>query len=195
MRPRIVVGITGASGAIYAQRFIELAIQLDVELAIIPSRSALDLLGFELEAPDGHWMAKLEIDPKKRERIVVHDASDFSAGPASGTYRADGMIIIPCSMKTLAAVAHGYADTLLTRCADVQLKERRPLVIVPRESPVSTIHLENMLTLARAGASIVPACPPFYHHPRSIVELVDAIVHKALAQIGLHHPNAYEWNG
>ncbi len=196
---QIVVAVTGASGVIYAKRFVELANEIGVRQILICSAHGLDLFKFELgQAAEGKpaddprsW---LDLPPSALENILPIAADSFDAGPASGSFHVDGMIIIPCSMKTLSAVANGFADNLITRCADVQLKERRPLVIVPREMPLSAIHLENMLKLSRAGATILPACPPFYHHPASITDLVDAVVYRALAQLNLHHPKAFHYS-
>lgn len=114
---------------------------------------------------------------------------------ASGSRRYDGMVVIPCSQKTLAGIAHGYADNLITRTADVCIKERRPLILVPREMPLSEIHLTNMLRAHRAGATIMPASPPFYHHPENIGDLVDMVVARILDHLHVEHDLAERWGG
>ena len=195
----MIVGATGSSGAIYAKRFLELACDFDLNIHLIASQPAMRIFALELGeprfGPPSDPRSWLELNDEARARIRLYSPSDLGAGPASGTFRAEAMAIIPCSMKTLSAVAHGYADNLITRAADVMIKERRPLAIVPRETPLSAIHLENMLRLARLGVSIVAADPPFYHGPKTIVDLVDAVVHKTLAQLGLNHPKAFHWEG
>jgi 4-hydroxy-3-polyprenylbenzoate decarboxylase len=143
-------------------------------------------------APLEGWLG---IDAAAAARVHRYAIGDIAARPASGTFRARAMIIIPASMKTCAALAHGYTDDLMTRCADVFLKERRPLAIVPRETPLSTIHLQNMLTLAQAGAHVVPAMPGFYCQPGTIDDLVDFMVMKVLNVLGIDHDIAMEWQG
>ncbi|MCX7013356.1 MAG: UbiX family flavin prenyltransferase [Candidatus Sumerlaeota bacterium] len=194
-----IVGATGASGAIYAKRFLELSSELDVRVHLIASEPALRVFAYELGAPANgasddprSW---LDLGDEARSRIRLYAPTDLAAGPASGTFGADAMAIVPCSMKTLSAVANGYADNLIARAADVMIKERRPLVLVPRETPYSAIHLENMLKLARLGVSIVDANPPFYQGAQTIADLVDAVVHKVFVQLGLKHPNAFRWEG
>jgi polyprenyl P-hydroxybenzoate/phenylacrylic acid decarboxylase-like protein len=128
-------------------------------------------------------------------QIVVHNIRDIAAKPASGTFKAHSMIVIPASMKTCAGIAHGYTDDLLTRCADVFLKERRPLAVVPRETPLGLIHLRNMVTLAEAGAHVIPAMPGFYCQPKSIDDLLDFMVMKVLNTLGIEHDIAMSWEG
>ncbi len=130
---------------------------------------------------------------KRCFRLYADD--DIGAAPASGSFRADAMVVAPCSMKTLAAVACGLADNLLTRAADVTKKEGRPLLLVPREAPLSAIHLENMLKLARIGVRIIPACPGFYHNPQDIASLVDMLVGKICDSLGVEHDLFTRWTG
>jgi flavin prenyltransferase len=184
---RIVVGMTGATGAVLG---IELLRRLqrcaDVETHLVLSRWARATIHLETElsASDVEGLAD-----------VRYSWDDQAAAISSGSFRAQGMVIAPCSMKTLAAIRMGYADGLIARAADVTLKERRRLVLVPRETPLSQIHLENMLELARVGAAIVPPMPAFYNHPASVGDIVDHIVTRILDQFGIESPGAQRWNG
>ncbi|MDY6879448.1 MAG: UbiX family flavin prenyltransferase, partial [Thermodesulfobacteriota bacterium] len=131
----------------------------------------------------------------KGAQLIQHSNEDFFVGPASGTFTHDGMVVVPCSMKTLAAIASGMAGSLIERAADVCLKERRPLILVPRETPYSTVHLNNMLSAAQAGAVILPPAPAFYFHPKTIEELADFIAARILDQLGIRHSLIDEWRG
>jgi flavin prenyltransferase len=184
---RIVVGMTGATGAVLG---VELLRQLqrcaDVETHLVVSRWARATIHLETElsARDVESLAD-----------VVYSWDDQTAVISSGSFRLDGMVIAPCSMKTLAAIRTGYADGLIARAADVALKEQRRLVLVPRETPLSQIHLENMLALARMGAGILPPMPAFYNHPASVGDIVDHIVTRILDQFDIESPNAKRWKG
>ena len=184
---RLVVGMTGATGAPLGMRLLEALHELDeVETHLVMSRWARTTL--ELETPyTAREIAKLA--------EVVHGTGDQTAPIASGSFRTDGMIVIPCSMKTLAGIRTGYADGLIGRAVDVVLKEGRKLVLVPRESPLSEVHLSNMLDLARMGAVIVPPMPAFYNHPHNLDDMVDHIVARVLDQFGLPAPRARRWTG
>lgn len=181
----IVIGLSGASGTIYGIRLIQYLVELEYHVHLLVSgstwkvmQSEMNMPGVSPSTPISNWTS---IDPDKcQEFISTYNIRDIAAPMASGTFRAKGMIVIPCSMKTLAAMAHGYTDNLLTRCADCFLKEKRRLVIVPRESPLSLIHLKNMVSVAEAGAHIIPAMPGFYHNPETIQDLVDFMVMKIL---------------
>jgi flavin prenyltransferase len=184
---RLVVGITGATGAPLAVRLLEYLSEMpDVETHLVLSRWARATI--ELETPYSARQVEKLAD-------VVHGPGDQAASISSGSFRTDGMVIIPCSMKTLAAVRVGLADGLIGRAADVTLKERRPLVLVPRETPLSDIHLENMLALSRMGVRIVPPMPAFYNHPASVSDVVDHIIARVLDQVGLSAPDARRWSG
>ncbi|KAA6223185.1 UbiX family flavin prenyltransferase [Streptomyces albofaciens JCM 4342] len=184
---RLIIGMTGATGAVFGVRLLENLQQLpEVETHLVCSRWARSTV-------------ELETGRSAREITAladhIHAPEDQGAPIASGSFRADGMVIVPCSMKTLAAIRTGYADGLVARAADVVLKERRRLVLVPRETPLSEIHLENMLALARMGAQIVPPVPAFYNHPSSIDDIVDHITARVLDQFGLPAPAARRWQG
>jgi flavin prenyltransferase len=184
---RIIVGMTGATGAVIG---VELLRQLqqssDVQTHLVLSRWARATIHLEtgLSAREVAGLAD-----------VVYSWDDQAAAISSGSFLVHGMIVVPCSMKTLAGIRTGYADGLIARAADVTLKERRRLVLVPRESPLSEVHLDNMLALARMGASIVPPMPAFYNHPVSIGDLVDHIVTRILDQFGIESAGAKRWNG
>lgn len=183
-KKRVVVAITGASGAIYARLLLErLAASPEVEhIALIYSTTALQTAVFEGE--------HMPSDPK----IEVFDNGDLFAAAASGSARYDAMIIAPCSAGTLGRIASGISQTLIERAADVMLKERRRLVAVVREAPYSLIHLRNMTTLTEAGGVIIPASPSFYSHPSTIEELCMTVVERALAHADIDTPR-YEWSG
>jgi flavin prenyltransferase len=184
---RLIVGMTGATGAVLG---VELLRQLqrcaDVETHLVLSRWARATVHLEtgLSAGDVESLAD-----------VVYSWDEQTAAISSGSFRVDGMVIAPCSMKTLAAIRTGYAEGLIARAADVTLKERRRLVLVARETPLSEIHLENMLALARMGARIVPPMPAFYNHPASVGDIVDHIVTRILDQFDIESPSAKRWTG
>jgi flavin prenyltransferase len=197
----LTVAITGASGSIYAHRtLIHLAASGAVErINLIMSQSAQTVARVELgadlrEADDKRINEWLGLAPDSR-LVRLHRLDNLAATPASGSHIQAGMIIVPCSMGTLGAIASGAGANLIHRAADVTLKEGRRLVIVPRETPLNAIHLENMLRLAHAGARILPACPGFYHRPDSILSLVDHLVFRILDQFGVPHSQATRWKG
>jgi len=184
---RIVVGMTGATGAVLGVEVLRRLQQCsDVETHLVLSRWARATIHLEtgLSAGDVGGLAD-----------VIYSWDDQAAAISSGSYRVQGMVIVPCSMKTLAAIRTGYADGLIARAADVTLKERRRLVVVPRESPLSEVHLDNMLALARMGVSIVPPMPAFYNHPASVGDIIDHIVTRILDQFDIESPGARRWNG
>lgn len=196
----VVVGITGASGTVYGIELVRRLVALDYRVHLMVSGSGWRVMqaemGMEGVGPSTPLCGWLGVDEERAAtRITCYNVKDIAALPASGTFRARGMVICPASMKTVAAVAHGYSDSLLTRCADVFLKERRPLVLVPRETPLSAIHLANMHTLAVAGAHILPAMPGFYHKPQSVEDMVLFVVMKVLDVLGIEHGIGFEWRG
>ena len=183
---KIIVGITGASGAILGIRTLEALRAMNVETHLVMSRWSRATILQE---------TNYTIDAVEKLASVVHPGDDQAASISSGSFKTDGMIVAPCSMKSLAAIRTGYSDNLLTRAADVTLKERRKLVLIARESPVSEIHLDNMLALARMGAVIFPPVPGFYNRPQNIDEVVTHIVGRVLDQFGLEMPGIKRWCG
>jgi 4-hydroxy-3-polyprenylbenzoate decarboxylase len=181
MKKEYVIGVTGASGICYARRLLEvLSREANVHVIIsdvaqrIADHEKVDLTGFA---------------------ATYHDIGELGAVIASGSYRHDGMVIVPCSAKTLAAISFGYADNLITRAADVCLKEHRKCILVTRETPLSRIHLKNMLAAEEAGATVMPACPAFYHHPRTIDDLTDMVISRVLDHLGIEHRLVKRWSG
>ncbi len=197
----LTVAITGASGAIYAHRtLIHMAASGVVErINLIMSEAAQTVarveLGADLREADAAKINKWIGLPLDSKLIRLHRLDNMAATPASGSHMQAGMVIVPCSMGTLGAIASGAGTNLIHRAADVTLKEGRKLVIVPRESPYNAIHLENMLRMAHAGARVLPASPGFYHRPKSIEELVDHLVFRILDQFGVPHSQATKWKG
>jgi len=182
---RIILAATGASGMPYAVRLARvLAATPGIELHLILSDAAQKVLALESDvtAADLAGLAYRSYAP-----------SALDAGPASGSWRHDGMVVCPCSMASLAAIAHGLGTNLIHRAADVTIKERRRLVLVPRETPLSTIHLANMLTVAQAGAVILPPAPGFYHRPATIDDLIDFVVARVLDALGIEHRLMTGW--
>jgi 4-hydroxy-3-polyprenylbenzoate decarboxylase len=189
----IVVAITGASGAPYAVRLLESLVAADRTVWLIVSSHGLSLLRTEMDVDSVDALrARVGADAWRR-LVKVYDDADRGAAPASGSARNAGMVICPCSMGTLSAISVGASRSLVERSADVMLKERRTLVLVPRETPLSAIHLQNMLRLTRAGAVILPAAPGFYNKPQTIAELVDFVVARVLDQLGVEHALARRW--
>lgn len=195
----IVVGISGASGIRYGVRFVEVLVELGWHVHLIVTPAAWRVMqeeenrpGIGSTSPLTDW---LRVDDTQMEQITVYNYRDIAARPASGTFKARAMVVIPASMKTCGCIAHGISDDLLGRCADVFLKEKRPLVVVPRETPLSLIHLRNLTTLSEAGAHIVPAMPGFYCNPKTIDDLVDFMVMKLLNLLDIEHRFNLEWEG
>lgn len=201
MTTPLILGITGASGLIYAVRALKFLLEADYAIELVASKSAYMV-----------WQAENQIrmppEPDQQEqfwrqqagvstggKLICHRWGDIGATLASGSFRTLGMVIIPCSMSTVAKIAMGLSSDLLERSADVQLKEGRQLVIVPRETPFSLIHLRNLTTLAEAGARIVPAIPAWYHNPQTIEDLVDFVVARALDQLNIDCIPINRWEG
>jgi 4-hydroxy-3-polyprenylbenzoate decarboxylase len=191
--PPIVMALTGASGAPYAIRLLEQLVVFGRDVSLIVSSHGLRLLRTETDVGDVDGLRVAVGAARWDAHVTVFDDADRGAGPASGSAKTSGMVICPCSMGTLASIAAGTSRSLVERAADVTLKERRPLVLVPRETPLSAIHLENMLRLTRAGAVILPASPGFYHRPASVVELVDFVVARILDHLGVENKLAPRW--
>jgi 4-hydroxy-3-polyprenylbenzoate decarboxylase len=190
----IVLAITGASGAPYAVRLLEQLLAADREVQLIVSSHGVRLLRTETEIESVEDL-RMHLGVAAWDRLVtVCSDTDRGATPASGSALSVGMVICPCSMGTLSAIAVGASRSLVERAADVALKERRPLILVPRETPLSAIHLENMLRVTRAGAVVMPAAPGFYHRPRSIQDLVDFIVARVLDHLNVEHALVPRWS-
>lgn len=184
--PRLVVGLTGASGAVYAVRILQRARGLGVHTHLVVTSAGVLSAHHELGLDRG------ELHALASEH---HAIGDVGACIASGSHRTDAMIVAPCSMKTLAAIAHGFADNLLTRAADVMLKERRRLVLMVRETPLNLAHLRNMTAVTEMGGIIFPPLPAFYHRPQTIDQLVDETVERALELAGLTGAAPQRWTG
>jgi 4-hydroxy-3-polyprenylbenzoate decarboxylase len=183
---RLVVALTGASGVIYGVRFLEACKDLGIQTELVVSKPAEILLKQEL----GKGASDL-----KKIATKSYTSDDLGATIASGSYKTDGMVVIPCSMGTLGAIASGVSKNLITRAADVTLKQDRPLVLVVRETPLNLIHLENMARLNRAGAVILPAAPAFYHKPKTVEDLVDFVVGRVLETFDVEHKLYKKWKG
>ena len=191
----IVFAITGASGAPYALRLLQQLIAAERRVQLVVSSHGLRLLRTETDVGSVEALRE-RIGSRGWDRLVtLFDDGDRGAAPASGSALNAGMVICPCSMGTLSAIAVGASRSLVERAADVALKERRRLVLVPRESPLSAIHLENMLRVTRAGAVVLPAAPGFYHRPQSVDDLVDFVVARVLDHLGVEHTLAKRWGG
>lgn len=196
--PRIFLGITGASGLVYAERLLECMLGAGARVELCVSRAAYQVAALEMGEP---WPARPEALrtfflsrlPGLPGELSVHGREDWLAPAASGSNPPDAVVICPCTTGTLAAIAQGLGDSLIERAADVALKERRTLILVPREAPFSAIHLEHMLGLARLGAVILPPNPGFYHRPQTIQDLVDFVVSRILDHLGLPHTLMARW--
>lgn len=196
--PSICLAFTGASGMPYGLRLLECLLGAGCRVSLVYSQVAQVVASQECEL-------KLPIQPAQAQRelsqrygaapgqLSVFGREDWMSPVASGSNPPDAMVVCPCTMGTLAAIAHGLASNLIERAADVVLKERRPLILVPRETPFSTLHLENMLALSRTGATILPPSPGFYHHPRSIDDLVDFVVARVLDHLRVPHDLLPRW--
>jgi 4-hydroxy-3-polyprenylbenzoate decarboxylase len=183
-RRRVVVGMTGATGAILGIRLLEALRELDVETHLILSEWAEKTIRIETE----YTVAQV-----RKLASIFYQRTNQAAPVSSGSFPMDGMVIIPCSMNTLAALAHGLAGELIVRAADVTIKERRRLVVVPRETPLNSIHLRNMLILSDLGVSIVPPMPAFYNHPQSVDDVIGHIVARVLDQFGIDNNLTVRW--
>lgn len=184
---RIVVAISGSSAPRYGIRLLQVLRTLGVETHLVLSAAAHHTIAIEA--------APLTLADVVALAHATYDPRDVSARIASGSFRTDGMVVAPCSMKTLAAIAHGYGDGLVTRAADVALKERRRLVLVPRETPLHLGHLRNMVAVTEMGGIVLPPMPAFYHQPRTIDDLIDHTVGKILDVLDIEHDLFARWNG
>ena len=196
----IVIGVSGASGMIYAVRSLKFLLNNNYKVDLVASKAAMMVWQSEnniampsnLQSQEKFWREQAESESGE---LICHQWSDVGATIASGSFRTLGMLVIPCSMATVAKIAHGLSSDLLERAADVHLKEGRRLVVVPRETPLSLIHLRNLTALAEAGARIVPAIPAWYHHPQTIEDLVDFVIARALDQMDIDADIIQRWQG
>jgi len=193
---KIIVAITGASGIIYAKRLLEILSQSDFLIHFTISASGVITIQEELKVK----INLTDFQPEAllgfhADNIEYHNFTDITAPISSGSYQTEGMVIVPCSMGTLGAIATGLSDNLIERAADVCIKERRKLILVPRETPLNSIHLENMLKLSNLGVCILPAMPAYYHQPKTIIDLIDFIVAKILDQFGIENQLFERWKG
>ena len=194
----VTLALSGASGMAYGLRLLECLLAADLEVYLLVSQAAHIVakqeLGVALPARAGDLEKQLTDGLGARAgQLRVFGREDWNAPVASGSNPADAMVVCPCSMGTLAAIAHGLSDNLIERAADVMLKEQRKLILVPREAPFSTLHLENMLALSRMNAVILPANPGFYHRPQSVEAIIDFIVARILDQLGVRHTLMARW--
>ncbi len=200
MSRRIVSAVTGASGALYAVRFLKACLEGGVEVDLVVSeygnRLLIEELGLNLKTESVEaWLDRSYGPSKRAGTITRHSPNDLGSSIASGSQRWDGMTVIPCSMKTLSGIAHGTSSNLIERAADVTLKERRPLVLVPRETPLNLVHIENLRSAALAGAAIVPAMPAFYQKPKTLEDLADFVAGRVLSLLGIEHRLFAPWEG
>lgn len=190
----IIVAVTGASGAQYAIKLLQALVDKGCRVHLTISEAGAKVLKHEMEIDiDLNDFSAVALTCRTTAQISYYHYDDIAAPIASGTFPVDAMVIIPCTMSTLAGVASGFADNLILRAADVTLKENRKLILVPRETPIGTIAIENMLRASRAGACILPAMPAFYQGPQKIEDLVDFVVGKALDQLGVPHDLFRRW--
>jgi 4-hydroxy-3-polyprenylbenzoate decarboxylase len=189
---KIILGLTGASGSVYFMHLAEQLSKQDVELHLIATQLGEKVFQYET----GVTLAdKVMLWRKNGARVILEDNSNLFSSAASGSSKFDAMVIVPCSMSTLAKLAHGITETLLTRAADVMMKERRRVVLVPRETPLSTVHLKNMTELSQLGVTILPAMPGFYGHPETIDDLVDFVVGRTLDCLEIENECYKRWEG
>lgn len=181
---KVIVGISGGSGAIYAVALLKILQELNVETHLVVSTLGQYVVEHE---------CGIKLEELKSLATYFHDNKNLAAPIASGSFKTDAMVILPCSMKTVSAVANGLSDNLLTRAADVIIKENRKLIVVPRETPLSQIHLENMLKLSKVGVTVLPPSPGFYSHPETIGDIVSGIVARILDQLGIEHNLIERW--
>lgn len=184
---KVVIGITGASGSIYAKRLIEELITRDHDVVVVASKHGQQVFEYELKQSLEAFITGLD------SNIILADNEDMFDPIASGSHRYDAVVIAPCSMASLAAINTGNANTLLLRCCDVALKERRELILLTRESPLSSIHLKNMYELSTYGVRIIPASPGFYHHPQSLDDVYDFVVSKLLDALKIENDLYKRW--
>lgn len=187
MLMKIVVGISGGSGSIYAISLLKALKELNIETHLVVSTMGGE---YVTEHETG-----MKLEELKSMATYFHDNKNFAAPIASGSFKVDSMVVLPCSMKTLSSVAHGFSDNLLTRACDVMIKENRKLILVPRETPLSSIHLENMLKLSQMGVTIFPPSPGFYNHPETLEDVILNMTGRILDMLGIDNNLIKRWEG
>ncbi|MGH4122586.1 MAG: UbiX family flavin prenyltransferase [Clostridium sp.] len=187
---RYIVGITGASGSIYGVRLIEELIKGDNEVYLVITNNGRKVLEYELEINFDAWLKNIN---KSNGRLNLCDIEDMFSSIASGSFKTDGMVIVPCSMGTLSKISSGTSDNLLIRAADVMIKEKRKLILIPRETPLSSIHLKNMLFLSNLNVLIIPPMPAFYEKPKTIEDMVNITVGRILSSLNVDNEMYHEW--
>ena len=191
----LVCAITGASGSLYGVRLVGHLLAAGATVHLITSTAGRAVMRHELGTDHVETAMASQGFSVAASRLLEQAPEDFFTPPASGSFRHDGMVIAPCSMKTVAGIANGFADGLIGRAADVALKEKRPLILVPRETPFNRIHLENLVKLDGAGATILPAVPSFYTRPQTVEALVDTVLARVLDHLGISQTLHPEWTG
>lgn len=189
---RYVIGITGASGSIYGIKLVEHLLKEDHEVYLVITDNGLKVLEYELEINFKEWMEKRI---EKGEKLILCDRDNMFSPIASGSFKIDGMVIAPCSMGTISKISSGVTDNLLIRAADVMIKEKRNLIIVPRETPFNSIHLRNMLCLSDLNVTILPPMPAFYHKPKTLDDIINTTVGRILGCLNIDNDLYQEWNG
>lgn len=187
---RYIVGITGASGSIYGVKIIEELIKRNNEVYLVITDNGRKVLEYELEINFEDWLQNIV---EKSGMLKVCNINDMFSSIASGSFKTDGMVIVPCSMGTLSKISSGIADTLLTRAADVMIKEKRKLILIPRETPLSSIHLQNMLFLSNLNVMIIPPMPAFYERPKTIEDIVNFTVGRILSSLNVDNDLYHPW--
>lgn len=187
---KIIIGLTGASGSIYAKRMVEYLLEKEIHVCLIATENGRKVFEYELDTDFDKWSFDLK---KAYINFEEEDINNIFAGVASGSYDFESVIVLPCSMGTMAKIAGGISSNLLTRAADVALKERRDLILVPRETPLHQIHLENMLKISKCGGTIIPAMPGFYHKPKTKEDMVDFVIGKILDYIKIENNLFKKW--
>lgn len=193
---KIVLAVCGASGVIYGLRLLKVLLEKDVDVFLVVSNAGKEVLSHEAgfsNASIEAFLAQAEIKATPSSSLSIYDNDDFYAPFASGSFQYDAMVVAPCTMGTMASIASGIANNLILRASDVCLKEKRPLILLPRETPFSKIHIENMLRLTEAGATIMPPSPSFYSKPKSIDDLVDTVVARVLDHLKIENDLIKRW--
>ncbi|WP_461204969.1 UbiX family flavin prenyltransferase [Clostridium sp. DL1XJH146] len=187
---KYIIGITGASGSIYAVRLIEELVKLESEIFVVSTENGKKVMEYETDLNFDEWIGNIN----SKAKIKSCDINNMFSSVASGSFKTDGMVIIPCSMATIAKLSMGIGDNLLLRAGDVMIKEKRRLILVPRETPLSAIHLRNMLTLSEMNVTLIPPMPAFYNHPKNIDDIINSTIGRILEALGIENDIYEKWN-